>query len=349
MKHPGKDFLSKREKELLISQHSCEHEKKYADRVKSIILLNEGWSYEQIAKVLLIDHKTIRRNYAIYITEGIDILLTMNYSGKTSLLSLSQQKELQVHLENNIYMASSEISEYVKKRYQIKYSTKGMTAFLHRLGFIYKKPKLVPGKANKESQQAFIEKYKELKRNLNLDDKILFMDGVHPQHNSKPAYGWFRKGKKAQIRSNTGRKRININGVLDAENSEVIVHEDEAINAQSTIKLLKKVEEKYLKANTITIICDNARYYRSKLLFEYIKSSKINLEFLPPYAPNLNLIERLWRFMNKKVRDNKYYESFDIFKNTILKFFDNIKIYKKDLESLLVDDFEIIDSQTQVH
>ena len=348
MKHPGKGFLTKREKELLISQHSCEHEGKYRDRIKAIVLLDEGWSYEQIAKALLIDHKTIRRNYEIYVTEGIDELLTMNYFGKASFLTDLQQKELQEHLENNIYLTSSEIAEHVKKTYQIKYSTKGITALLHRLGFIYKKPKLVPGKADKEKQKAFIKKYKKLKKNLKLDDKILFMDGVHPQHNSKPAYGWFKKGKKAQIRSNTGRKRLNINGVMDAKNGEVIVHEDEAVNAQSTIELFKKVESKYSKAKKITIICDNARYYRSKLLFEYIKTSKINLEFLPPYAPNLNLIERLWRFMNKKVRANKYYESFDIFKNAILKFFENIEKYKKELKSLLIDNFEVIDSQTQV-
>jgi len=348
MKHPGKGFLTKRERELLISQHSCEHERKYADRVKSIVLLDEGWSYEQIAKALLINHKTIRRNYEIYITEGIQELLTMNYSGKDSFLTDLQQKELEKHLENNIYLCSMEVVEYVKEKYQKQYSTKGMTVLLHKLGFAYKKPKLVPGKADKEKQKVFVEKYRELKKNLSSENKILFMDGVHPQHNSKPAYGWFKKGKKAQIRSNTGRKRVNINGVLDAENAKAIITTSESINAESTIELFKKVESNYPTAKNIWIICDNARYYRSKLVFEYLEKSKIKLAFLPPYAPNLNLIERLWRFMHKKVTYNKYYESFDIFKNKILDFFDNIEKYKKDLKTLLVDNFEIIDSQTQV-
>ena len=348
MKHPGKGFLTKREKELLISQHSCEHEGKYRDRIKAIVLLDEGWSYEQIAKALLIDHKTIRRNYEIYITEGIDELLTINYSGKDSFLTSMQQKELQKHLEDTIYLSSAEVSAYVKKTYQREYSNKGMTSLLHRLGFAYKKPKLVPGKADKEKQKAFIEKYRELKKHLKAEDKILFMDGAHPQHNSKPAYGWFKKGKKAQILSNTGRKRVNINGVLDAENAEAIITSSESINAESTIELFKKVESNYPAAKNITIICDNAPYYRSRLVSEYLEKSKIKLEFLPPYAPNLNLIERLWRFMHKKVTYNKYYESYDIFKNKILEFFENIEKFKKDLKSLLVDNFEIIDSQIQV-
>ena len=242
MKHPGKGFLTKREKDLLISQHKCEHEGKYRDRIKSIVLLDEGWPYEQIAKALLIDHKTIRRNYEIYTKEGIDVLLTINYVGKHSWLTDLQQKEIQKHLECTIYLSSAEICLYIKKTYEIEYSTKGMTSLLHRLGFTYKKPKLIPGKADKEKQKAFIEKYRDLKKKLDFDDKILFMDGVHPQHNSKPAYGWFKKGKKAQILSNTGRKRVNINGVLDAENLEAIITSSESINAESTIELLKKIE-----------------------------------------------------------------------------------------------------------
>lgn len=174
------------------------------------------------------------------------------------------------------------------------------------------------------------------------------MDGAHPQHNSKPAYGWFKRGKKAQILSNTGRKRVNINGVLDPENAETIITSSESINADPTIELFKKVESNYPTAKNITIICDNARYYRSRLVSEYLEESKIKLEFLPPYAPNLNLIERLWRFMHKKVTYNKYYESYDIFKNKILEFFENTEKFKKDLKSLLVDNFEIIDSQIQV-
>lgn len=348
MKHPGKNFLTKKERELLISQHRREHEGKYRDRIKIIVLLDEGWPYEQIAKALLIDHKTIRRCYEIYITKGIDKLLSMNYSGKESFLNEFQRKELQKYLEENIYQSSSEICKYVEKKYKIKYSSKGITKLLHRLDFVYKKPKLIPGKADKEKQKSFIEKYKELKKQLNSEDKILFMDGVHPQHNSKPAYGWFKKGQKAQILSNTGRKRLNINGVIDPKNAEGIIYEDSSVNAQSTIELFKKIEAKYFKSKKIIIICDNARYYRSKLVSEYLESSRIKLEFLPPYSPNLNLIERLWRFMHKKVTNNKYYESFDIFKNEIFGFFENIKKYKKDLKSLLVDNFEIINSQIQV-
>ena len=75
---------------------------------------------------------------------------------------------------------------------------------------------------------------------------------------------------------------------------------------------------------------------------EYVLTSRIEFKFLPPYAPNLNLIERLWRFMNKLIRNNKYYEKFVDFEKAVLDFFGNISVHKKALASLLIKKFHII-------
>jgi len=158
------------------------------------------------------------------------------------------------------------------------------------------------------------------------------------------AYGWIKKGEDNIIKSNTGRQRVNINGAIDAETHNVIVRNDESINAASTIELLKKIEEFYPLAVVIYIICDNAKYYRSKLVREFLTTSKIQLVFLPSYSPNLNLIERLWKFMKKKILYNKYYEKFDDFKEATLGFFENIEQYKKELDSLLTNNFQLLNA-----
>jgi len=75
--------------------------------------------------------------------------------------------------------------------------------------------------------------------------------------------------------------------------------------------LLKKIEKKHNQAKVIYIICDNAGYYRSKMVREHLEGSKIELVFLPPYSPNLNLIERYWKFFKKKVLYNQYYPTFN--------------------------------------
>ena len=130
------------------------------------------------------------------------------------------------------------------------------------------------------------------------DDKIYFLDGVHPQHNTIAAGGWIKKGKEKQLQSNTGRKRVNLNGALDPETHEVIIRADNTLNSQSTIELFKMIEANNPQARKIVLIVDNAPYYYNGDVVEYAqKSSQLELVYLPPYSPNLNLIERVWRFM----------------------------------------------------
>ncbi len=105
------------------------------------------------------------------------------------------------------------------------------------------------------------------------------------------------------------------------------------------------IEKRHREAEKIYVILDNARYDRSKLVREYVQGSKVELLFLPAYAPNLNLIERLWKFFKKRVLANQYYESYLDFKKACMAFFRNNKRYKPELESLLVDNFQIIRPQ----
>jgi transposase len=171
------------------------------------------------------------------------------------------------------------------------------------------------------------------------------MDGTHPQHNSMPAYCWIEKGEKKEIPSNTGRKRINLNGAIDVEAFDLTIRENDSINAQSTIKLFQEIEVKYDKAPNIYIISDNAMHYKSRLVKEYLVNSRITIEHLPAYSPNLNLIERLWKFFHKKMLYNEYYDTYDKFKQCRLSFFKHIDEFKEELTSLLTEKFEIIGSK----
>jgi transposase len=94
--------------------------------------------------------------------------------------------------------------------------------------------------------------------------------------------------------------------------------ESKSVNAESTFTLYKKLEALHPEAKNSYVICDNARYYKNKLLNENLQGSKIKQVFLPPYSPNLNLIERLWKFMRKKVMNHHFYRRFDEFKKAIL-------------------------------
>jgi transposase len=294
----------------------------------------------------MLDDETIRSYLNRYKEGDLHNLLKDSHTGYSGKLSSSEIVQLDDHLNENTYVRTQDIVSHVCTHFNVKYSISGMRDFLHRIGYAYKKPKLVPGKADAKAQEEFVEFYNELKQAKGANDPIYHMDGVHPQHNSVAAYGWIKKGEVKELKSNTGRKRLNINGAIDIAELSPVVCYSKTINAQSTISLLKKIESKHPDAEFIYTICDNARYYRSKMVKEYLTKSKIKLLFLPPYSPNLNLIERLWKYFRKIVLYNKYYETFDDFQKACKSFFRRSKRYKDDLSSLLTENFQIIGLKT---
>jgi transposase len=221
---------------------------------------------------------------------------------------------------------------------------------LHRIGFCYKKTKQVPCEANLAKQAEFVCNFEKLLTDLPEHVAVFFTDAVHPQHNTRSTYGWIAKGKAKEILSVSGRKRVNINGALNAQApQEVIIVEAEQINAESTWELYQKIEAAHPEKEVIDVICDNARYYRNKDLQVKLQSCRIVQIFLPPYSPNLNLIERLWKFMRKKVIDNHFIREFQVFKEKLLEFFENIAQYKNELETLLTPKFHLPLSQNNFY
>jgi transposase len=199
-----------------------------------------------------------------------------------------------------------------------------MTQWLKKNGFSYKKPAVVPGKADKQAQEKWIQEYNETKENLPENEAICFIDGVHPTHNTKPSYGWIETGTHKEIPTNTGRQRVNLSGAIDIESKRVISHEDETLDAESTICFLEKIDLAYPGMEKVHIFCDNARYYRNKKVQAYLEDSKIFMHFLPPYSPNLNPIERLWKLLNEEVINNRYYEKFSDFRENVLGFLESL-------------------------
>ena len=106
------------------------------------------------------------------------------------------------------------------------------------------------------------------------------------------------------------------------------------------------IENQNRNANKIILIVDNAPYYYNTDVVGYINDSpQLEIIYLPPYSPNLNLIERVWGFMKKKVIYNKYHETFSDFKVAIGDFFMNFPEYSSELENLLVEDFQLFDTK----
>ena len=321
--------------------HRSLRDKRQADRVKAVIALSEGWSAADIAKILLFDEKTTRLYFDCYQQGGVEALLEDNYSGAEPKLDEHQLKELEGYLEEHILPDAKAVIAHIDQQYGVHYSLSGVTDLLHRMDFSYKKPTHVPGKQDPAQQQAFLEAYERLKTRKGENDPVYFADATHPQHNSVPSYGWIKKGQEKELKANCGRQRLNINGAMNIETLEPTVWFYETINAQSALDLFAKIEAKHPRAKVIYIIVDNARYYRSRWLKKALKGTKIKWIFLPPYSPNLNLIERYWKFFKKKVLNNRYYATFEEFKRACESFFRKRNKFWPELQTLLTENFHI--------
>lgn len=328
--------LTEYERQDLIDVHKNNYERKICDRIKSILMLNAGYTIKEVSEILMVDEDTIGNWKTKFNNrKNLDEWYSDNYVEYQGKLTAAEKKEIEEYVENNIISDSKMIIQFVKEKFRKEFSTDGMVKLLHRLGFEYKQTTLIPGQYDSEKQRNFKETYEARLASMPENEELLFIDGVHPQHNTICGKAWIKRGEVKNIESNTGRERINISGAYNPENQDVIIQEDIKLNSESTINFFKKIEYKYSDMKRINIICDNAKYYKNEKVHEYLKKSKIKLIYLPPYSPNLNLIERLWKYMRKKVINNKYYKKLVDFRDSIFNFFDTLPDDQKELSQFI--------------
>jgi transposase len=334
-----KGFLTSIERQELLSELRKEDKRKYADRFRVILLLDEGQTYKNIAKFLFLDEGTIANYRRRYKEGGIMGLIVDDYSGRRCQLTDAETAELTNYLQSNLCLSAKEVVAHIQNHYDVKYSLSGVTDLLHRLGFSYKKAKAVPGKAKKEEQELFILEYYRLKQ----EGKIYFADSTHPQHNPVISYGWIKKGEEFDVLThNSSRYHLNINGAVDIESLDVVTRSCERVNTPSICELLRAIRARNPSGELIRLIMDNGAYNRALRVRAVAEELGIELIYLPPYSPNLNPIERLWKFFKKKVLYNRYYETREKFEAACTHFFRYIRKYRDELSTLLTDEFHVI-------
>ena len=242
---------------------------------------------------------------------------------KAFLQTDKQTHDLVEHLSKVTYLHTHEIVKYIDTTYHVQYTVSGLNKWLHHHGFSYKKPKGTPHKFDEEKQEAFIEVYEDLKSSLPPNEALLFMDAVHPTQATKITAGWIKKGTDKPIKTTGSRNRLNIVGAIELGNLEkaVIRSYEKTVNGEAIVDFLQNIRQSYQDYSTIHLVLDGAGYHRSQLVVEEAEKLNIKLHYLPPYSPNLNPIERLWKVMNKYARNGRYFSSAKEFRQVISDFF----------------------------
>ena len=213
-------------------------------------------------------------------------------------------------------------------------------------GLRYIKTGHIPAKADTEKQQQWVKTTLEpaIQEAKNGDCHLLFMDAAHFILGPYLCALWCIA--RLFVKASSGRNRINVLGAVDAITKEIITMSNTTfISAQTIVSFLLQLRQHYGDM-PLKIVLDNARYQHCKLVEETAKELNIALLFLPSYSPNLNIIERLWKFAKKTILYAKYYETPAKFHLAITDFFQGInQKYNHELKNIMTLKFQFFKNE----
>ena len=316
-------------------------------RANALVLLDNGWSCQEVAAALLLNDDTIRGWHKLFEQRGIEGLTSFDLGGSAGFLTSAQEDTLKAFVGATLPRSTRQIGAFIEREFGLVYESRsGLIALLHRLGLEYHKPDAIASKLDVAKQKGFIESHEKLLNSLGDDEAVLFVDAVHPTHAARPVGCWAPKQETLAIEQTSGRERINIHGAINLETGQTRMIDVETVDALSTIRLLEAIEALYPTLVLIHIFLDNARYHHAKLVREWLArpDCRIKLHFIPSYCPHLNPIERLWGLMHRNVTHNKTYPTCAEFADAAIDFLrDKVPRNWAEFCDSVTDNFRVID------
>lgn len=333
-----------------IYQLFMEHPSGTAKKKLHVVYLKAlGLPHQEIVRIARVSGDSVTRYLKAYVEGGVTALCSsQHYCPKSALLPYSEvlKTRFQVHPPHTVAEAAYEI----EKLTGIQLALSACRDFMYkRLGMKYRKMEVIPAKADPDKQSEFL--YDKLKPLLEEERqgkrRVFFVDAAHFVMGAFLGMLWCFN--RLFLKSSSGRNRYNVLGAYSVKDAELISITNNAyINSDTLVELLTTISR--LHADTaITLILDNARYQRCDKVINHALELGIDLQFLPPYSPNLNLIEHLWKFTKKQCLYNRHYESFCQFKAAIDDCLDKVSsTFSEQVKTLLNPNFQLFPKSANV-
>jgi transposase len=317
-------------------------------KMEVLWLKSHNLSHDAIATYADVSRRTVQRYLDQYLEGGLPRLRRCEGTHPQSIL-VEHETSLEEYLQKHPPRSTKQARAIIEQRTGIRRGLSQVRHFLKdRLGLRWRKVGAIPVPPKKtveehaREQATFLEEKLEprLEQARQGQRQVYFVDAAHFVF--APCLGSLWCAIRLFVRAPSGRKRYNVLGALDAVTHRLIrVSNHEYINADSVCALLRAVAEAAVGL-PITLVLDNARYQKCALVQGLAASLGIELLYLPSYSPNLNLIERLWRFVRKESLNSIYYETFERFTTAIDECLDNLSTtHKSEMETLLTHEFQM--------
>jgi transposase len=316
-------------------------------KMEVLLLKSHGLPHQEIADISGVSLRTVQRYLDDYLEGGLPLLRRCNWVGpKTDLLQ--HEQSIQEYFWDHPPRNTKEAAKVIFEQTGVRRGLTQVRAFLKtHLGLRYRKVAAIPVPPKKtieehaKDQAQFLESELEpaLQEARAGQRAVFFVDAAHFVW--APFLGCLWCLARMFVRSATGRKRYNVLGALNAVTHEVITVCNEGyVTADTVCTLLRTLAGAGLQV-PITIVLDNAAYQRCELVQSLARQLGIHLLFLPSYSPNLNLIERLWRFVRKQSLNSTWFDSFEQFQGAIDDCLDKMGTdHKQEATTLFVHKFQ---------
>lgn len=314
-----------------------------------IYLKSLGFPHFEIARIARVSVDRVTIYLKEYDQSGLSGIGELRiYRPVSSLLPFRDQ--IKAHFQKHPPHTVSEASHEIEKLVGIKLSLSACRSFMRKhLVMKCRKMAVIPSKADPEKQALFLNDSLQplLAEEKHGKRKVFFVDAAHFVMGAFLGMLWCFE--RLFLKSSSGRKRYNVLGAYSVSGTDLVtITNDAYINSDTIVALLIKIKQQY-PSIPVTLVMDNARYQRCIKVINEAKALEIDLLFLPPYSPNLNLIERLWKFTKKACLYNAYYETFSEFKAAIDDCLDNVKsTYREQVKTLLNPKFQLFTKSASV-
>ncbi len=331
-----------KDEDIEIFHHERFHNDHPRVRIKMEVLWlkSQGLSHSEIGRLTRLCQETIVDYLREYMSGGTERLKTVRFNRPKSELEAFKQ-EIVEEFKAIPPATIKEASHRIEKKTGLKRSETQVRNFLRKLGMKFRKAGSIPAKQDAKKQEEFKkEKLEpEIEKAKKGVSKLFFVDAAH--FVLAPFLGFLWCFFRIFIKAPSGRSRFNVLGALNPITQDLITVTNNAyINAPCICQLFEEIRKVH-STESITLVMDNARYQKCKLVFDAAEKMNIQLMYLPSYSPNLNLIERLWKFVKRKCLYCKFYESFSSFSEAIKECLNKIKTeYREEIKSLITLNFQ---------
>lgn len=317
-------LLTRDERETMKRERCISRKNKNQDvdlKLTALLMVADGMIQNEVSRMLDIPLRTLEWWIQQYRKRGMQGLIKGPYPGKKPKLTQDQLDELaalieagpeEVGLDTGVWSAPI-LAQTIKARFGVSYSASGLRKLLHRLGFSVQYPTRRLSKADLEEQRRWIEQdLVAIKKKVRDDSGVLlYEDEVSFQQSGTIHRTWARKGKGCEVKSFPARKSVKALGAVRVnESPKWHFRFAEKFNSESFLALLDQLL-RYYKGRKVHLITDNAKYHKSPAVRRWLsdKTQLIEIHYLPPYSPELNATEHVWKKVKRMSTHNRYFAS----------------------------------------